>query len=370
MNRTARCRLFLRANLACIAGRFTGSRHHDWKQRRRSRHGLAQFAPLQCATPLENLVRVHTVRTSHQCHTGTGFKRQFRYLPLLRHRSKSAWAAPSYRSLLINHDDIVALKPEVMPEGNSGRLPATQHRAQSDHQQFIKIMQTGIAAARVFQTLPTCGKLLQEIFTGHGKTLLRGSPFKPSCRKCHCWFGAIPNAIALGANAYFLENGSKSPEERQSAAKILKFKPLKEDRKGLPESILAAFGISLSRKPRFNLGPTIQRRFRNESSKLASLCVLSVWAPLAPTTSPRPGAGGRCGRRRGSGWLAKLRHDLRALSQFNRSQQSPYWRLLRTVDSDHPVLEPYLPLAFLGQYPRQSRGLDYVSRSKRLERGR
>ena len=43
-------------------------------------------------------------------------------------------------------------------------LAATQHRAQSDQQQFIEIVQTGIAAARVFQTLPTGGKLLQGIF--------------------------------------------------------------------------------------------------------------------------------------------------------------------------------------------------------------
>jgi hypothetical protein len=78
-------------------------------------------------------------------------------------------------------------------------LAATQHRAQSNHQQFIKIVQTGIAAARVFQTLPTGRKLLQGIFTGHRKTLLQGSRFKPSYRKYHRWFGAIPNAIALTA---------------------------------------------------------------------------------------------------------------------------------------------------------------------------
>jgi hypothetical protein len=58
-------------------------------------------------------------------------------------------------------------------------------------------VQTGIAAARVFQTLPTGRKLLQDIFTEH-QTLLQGSRFKPSYRKYHRWFGAIPNAIALG----------------------------------------------------------------------------------------------------------------------------------------------------------------------------
>ena len=79
-------------------------------------------SPRFSATPLEHLVRVHPVRTSHQRHTRTGLKGQLRNPPLLRRRSEPARAAPGSCFLLINHDDIVVLKPELMPEGNSGRL--------------------------------------------------------------------------------------------------------------------------------------------------------------------------------------------------------------------------------------------------------
>ena len=90
MYRAARCRLCLRANLSCIADRFTGTRQRHRKERRRCRRGLAQFAPLQCAAPLEHLVRVHTVRTSHQRHTRAGLECQLCNPPLLRHRPPPA----------------------------------------------------------------------------------------------------------------------------------------------------------------------------------------------------------------------------------------------------------------------------------------
>lgn len=47
-------------------------------------------------------------------------------------------------------------------------LTSTQHRAQSNHQKFVKVVQTGIAAPRVFKPFPTGRKLLQGFFTGHG----------------------------------------------------------------------------------------------------------------------------------------------------------------------------------------------------------
>src|ERR1022692_4470147 len=42
-------------------------------------------------------------------------------------------------------------------------LTTAEHRAQSDHQQFMEIVQTGIAGSRVFQTLPASRKLVQAI---------------------------------------------------------------------------------------------------------------------------------------------------------------------------------------------------------------
>src|ERR1700693_192690 len=48
-----------------------------------------------------------------------------------------------------------------------GTLSSTQHRAQSNHQKFMKVVQTGIATSGVLKTLPTRRKLFQGIFTGH-----------------------------------------------------------------------------------------------------------------------------------------------------------------------------------------------------------
>jgi hypothetical protein len=69
MNRAAWRWLFLRINLAWNIGRDAGSGQHDWKERRLCHILLGQFASLQSPTPLEYLVRVHTVSMSHQRNT-------------------------------------------------------------------------------------------------------------------------------------------------------------------------------------------------------------------------------------------------------------------------------------------------------------
>jgi hypothetical protein len=81
-----------------------------------------QFAPLQSAAPLEHLVRVYTVSTSHQRNTSTRLQYQLRNAPLLRHHSTPAGSMPSSHFLLISHDRIVVLQARLMPEENSGRL--------------------------------------------------------------------------------------------------------------------------------------------------------------------------------------------------------------------------------------------------------
>jgi hypothetical protein len=59
----------------------------------------------------------------HECHTRTRLQGQLRNVPLLRQSSPSANRPWSTYLPLITHDDIVVLKPGVMPEGDSGRLP-------------------------------------------------------------------------------------------------------------------------------------------------------------------------------------------------------------------------------------------------------
>ncbi len=126
VNRAARCRLALHGNSSSSVGRLTGSREHDWKQRRRCRRRLVQFAPLQRTTPLEHLVRVHTVRTSHQRHTRTGLKGQLRNPPLLRYGPPPADRSYPTCFLCNTHDGIVRLPPNPTPEGNSGfQLPTS-----------------------------------------------------------------------------------------------------------------------------------------------------------------------------------------------------------------------------------------------------
>ena len=51
-------------------------------------------------------------------------------------------------------------------------LTTTEYAAQSYHQKFMKVVQRGIAAARIFKTFPTRPKLLQSLLTGH-KNLLQ-----------------------------------------------------------------------------------------------------------------------------------------------------------------------------------------------------
>jgi hypothetical protein len=53
------------------------------------------------------------------------------------------------------------LRPREQPHINCA-LPTTQHGAQSNHQQLIEVMQSGIPGSRVLQLLPACGKLLQD----------------------------------------------------------------------------------------------------------------------------------------------------------------------------------------------------------------
>jgi hypothetical protein len=43
------------------------------------------------------------------------------------------------------------------------RLAAAQHRAQRDHQKFMKVMQRRIAGARILQILPAVNELIQTI---------------------------------------------------------------------------------------------------------------------------------------------------------------------------------------------------------------
>src|SRR5205823_11995278 len=57
-------------------------------------------------------------------------------------------------------------------------LTATQHAAQSDHQQFVKVMQRGIPVARILQPFPTRTKLLQRFFARH-ESLLRETSCLP-----------------------------------------------------------------------------------------------------------------------------------------------------------------------------------------------
>jgi len=85
-------------------------------------------------------------------------------------------------------------------------LASAQHRAQSNDQKLIEVMQNGIAGARVFQALPTRGKLMQRFFTGHVNPPAKIA-VPTSFRKCQRWFNRIPNAIPLGPYWLTLDKG-------------------------------------------------------------------------------------------------------------------------------------------------------------------
>src|SRR5664279_3620654 len=46
-------------------------------------------------------------------------------------------------------------------------LTAAQHAAERNHQQLLEVMQSSIAAARIFQPFPTRSKLFQRFLAGH-----------------------------------------------------------------------------------------------------------------------------------------------------------------------------------------------------------
>jgi hypothetical protein len=54
-----------------------------------------------------------------------------------------------------------------------GALATAQHGAQRDHQQFMEVMQPGIARARIFQPLPAVGELIHGGLPGCGVHTLR-----------------------------------------------------------------------------------------------------------------------------------------------------------------------------------------------------
>jgi hypothetical protein len=49
------------------------------------------------------------------------------------------------------------------PRHGNRTLTAAQHRAQRDHQQFVEVVQPGIAGARVLQTFPAGDELIQAV---------------------------------------------------------------------------------------------------------------------------------------------------------------------------------------------------------------
>ena len=78
-------------------------------------------------------------------------------------------------------------------------LTAAQHSAQSHHPQFVKVVQGGVAAARV----PTGAKLFQRFFVDMkspcNKLHARTNPYASGNRDPWLlWFRPIPSAIALG----------------------------------------------------------------------------------------------------------------------------------------------------------------------------
>ena len=83
---------------------------------------LHQLAPKKLTTPLEHLVGVHAMRLRNPRHARTRLQRQIDNPPLLRNRPKSAYATCCPRFLCNNHDAIIGLTPEPMPEGKTERL--------------------------------------------------------------------------------------------------------------------------------------------------------------------------------------------------------------------------------------------------------
>src|SRR3954453_8459915 len=76
-------------------------------------------------------------------------------------------------------------------------LPATQNRAQRNHQDFQKIMPTGIAGARIFQTFKAGDEPVHVSSSTHRSQNAMGRSDRKPTRKLKCSCQTISNAIPL-----------------------------------------------------------------------------------------------------------------------------------------------------------------------------
>jgi predicted transposase YbfD/YdcC len=108
-------------------------------------------------------------------------------------------------------------------------LTAAQHAAQGDHQQFVKVMQRGIAAARILNSFPTGAKLLQCFFAGHEIPLQETSCLTTlhvsgNRGPWPLWFSTISDSIALrvGSAGRRNESGRRMGVEGGVSERVLR----------------------------------------------------------------------------------------------------------------------------------------------------
>src|SRR4051812_501538 len=104
-------------------------------------------------------------------------------------------------------------------------LPATQHRAQRNHQDFQQIMPTGIAGARIFQPFKAGDEPVHVSSSTYRIQNAVGRSDRKPTRKLKCSCQSVSNAIPLRAAAGCLAPASRKFRDQPMSKSILRIHP-------------------------------------------------------------------------------------------------------------------------------------------------
>ena len=109
----------------CLSALVLGAAHRDRDQRNTR---LTQFATIKCTTPLEHLVRVHTMGLRHLGYTGARLQRQLHNLELLRNRPETANTTTRTQPYCVRHEPIFGSPLPLSLQGTRRTLTILRYR--------------------------------------------------------------------------------------------------------------------------------------------------------------------------------------------------------------------------------------------------
>ncbi len=135
----------------CLSALVSWAAHRDRHQRNTR---LTQFATIKCTTPLEYLVRVHTMGLRHLGYAGARLQRQLHNLKLLRNRPETAKTTTRTQPHCVRHEPIFGSPISLSLVGT--RRTLTKETNASALQERKKASDKHKVAEKIYKAL--CGK--------------------------------------------------------------------------------------------------------------------------------------------------------------------------------------------------------------------